>query len=179
MPIPPLLFIAGVPSSGKSHFASWLASERGYLHIDAEMPKAIADAGLQRQWDEALNTGNCAGLADELRSRGVPAVFNWGFPIGCLPLAAALKTAGFASWWFDADIPAARLAHAGAGKSLVAFDQQVAVVVASRASIEAVFSPNILVVLHASGERASVQEIYAHIENVASQVTPSKGLNYK
>jgi len=167
MPTPSLLFIAGLPSSGKSHFANWLAAERGYLHIDAEAPRAIAGAGLQSQWDEALSTGNCAALAGELRSRSVPAVFNWGFPVGCLPLAAALKRAGSVSWWFDADIPAARLAHAEAGKSVVAFDYQVAAIAASITSIEVAFSPNILKVLHASGERVPVHEIYARIENAA------------
>lgn len=160
---PSLIFIAGIPASGKSHFGRWLAARHGYLHVDAELPNELEQAGLRRLWNEAVRSGGCSALGDELRRRGQPVVFDWGFPVKRISLAAALKRAGFASWWFDADLQAARRAHGTSGKSLTAFDAQVAAIASSISQVASLFAPNILRTVGPRGGRMPARDIYARI----------------
>jgi|HubBroStandDraft_1064217.scaffolds.fasta_scaffold690930_1 hypothetical protein len=95
---PQLLFIAGVPSSGKTCFFKWLEAEHGYIHIDAEIPGEIDARGLRGAWDRSWSPQpDCAGFAEAISKLGKPTAFNWGFKPDHLPVAEALKRAGFSS----------------------------------------------------------------------------------
>jgi hypothetical protein len=152
---PRLIFVAGIPSTGKTHFGRWLNAEHGYLHVDAEVEGELDRLGLREVWNIAVVSLDCTRLASVLHTRGASAVFNWGFPPVCLPVAAALKRAGFSSWWFEGDISAARREHRRLGKDIDAFDTQLVAIQAHAAQITALFAPNILAVLDGNAGRMS------------------------
>jgi hypothetical protein len=163
MTAPQLLFVAGIPGTGKSHFGQWLAHNRGYIHVDAEIPGDLERAGLRSLWDEAYRTAECIRLAEHIRRLGRPLIFNWGFPLHSLPIAVALKTAGFDSWWFDADLIAARQAFSEHGLNGNSFDLQVASIQSSTQSINALFEPKKILVLDKLGARLPPEEIFSRI----------------
>jgi hypothetical protein len=148
-----LIFIAGIPSTGKTHFGRWLQSEHGYCHIDAEVVGELERLGLRETWNKAVAEQDCTNLASLLRARSNRAVFNWGFPPAVSPIALALKRAGFSSWWFEGNIAAARREHARLGKDIRAFDTQIAAIQARAAQISTIFEPNVLSVIAANAER--------------------------
>jgi hypothetical protein len=155
MGAPDHIFVAGIPSTGKTHFGRWLQAEHGYLHIDAEVEGELDRLGLREVWNIAVASQDCTRLASVLHTRGAPAVFNWGFPLVCLPIAAALKHAGFSSWWFEGDIAAARREHCRLGKDTGAFHTQLVAIQAHAAKITELFAPNILAVLDGNAGRMS------------------------
>src|SRR5438128_1643820 len=104
---PPLLFIAGMPASGKSFFGRWLKDHQGYVHIDPEENTMLDDLAARDSWNRCWSAQHCAPFADSLRQLG-RVVFNWGFPTELVGVAAALKNAGFSAWWFDAPQDIAR-----------------------------------------------------------------------
>lgn len=76
---------------------------------------------------------------------------------------------GFAAWWFDGSISAARAEYVRRGKAKHGFDQQVASIESSRGQIDAVFSPNIVCTLSATGVHMSPEAIFARIANVSGR----------
>lgn len=148
-----LLFVAGIPASGKSHFGRWLQAIHGYLHIDAEIPGQLDAYALHEVWDAGLRQANAGAFVEAVQALGRPVVLNWGFPPRCLPFVTSLRSEGFAVWWFDADYSAARLAYSRLGRPVEAFDRQIAVIQAAWPAIEEVFAPNIIRALNARGAR--------------------------
>jgi hypothetical protein len=161
---PQLLFIAGVPSSGKTCFCKWLEAEHKYIHIDAEIRGEIDAHGLDGAWSRSLSPPpDCTWLAEAVSKLGKPTVFNWGFPLGCLPVAEALKRAGFSSWWFEADATTARVEHIKAGKDAVSFDSQIRDIESKRAELHDLFTPQIVTTLDETGCRLPPEKVWARI----------------
>jgi hypothetical protein len=158
---PNLLFVAGIPASGKSHFGEWLQATQGYLHIDAEVAGGQLDAlALHKIWDAALHSTNARPFVDAVRTLDRAIILNWGFPPSYLPFIASLRSAGFSPWWFDADVSAARTGYCQAGRSPVAFDGQLAEIRAAWPAIQQAFAPNIVRVLESDGARMPPVEIF-------------------
>jgi hypothetical protein len=84
--------------------------------------------------------------------------------VSSLPVAAALKSAGFHSWWLDADTVSARTEFKRLGKSLDRFDVQVDAIEAARSEIMRVFRPNVLMALDQTRVRLDPEKIWAHIQ---------------
>ena len=157
---PSLLYIAGIPASGKSHFGKWLEANHGYLHIDAELPGRLDALGLHGVWDAALTRTDARLLVDAFRDKGRTIILNWGFPPAFLPFITSLRSAGFSLWWFDSDVSAARIAYCEVGRAPMSFEGQVAKITAAWPEIQHVFVPNIVRVLEADGSRIPPAEIF-------------------
>jgi hypothetical protein len=85
------LLITGVPCTGKTTFAVWLASKFGYIPCHSDHDPKFLDV---------------AALA---ASEGKNAVLDWGIPAGALTFAKRfIDEHGFQAWWFDGDIASAR-----------------------------------------------------------------------
>jgi len=95
---PSLLYIAGIPDSGKSHFGKWLEATHGYLHIDAELPGQFDALGLHGTWDAALARTNARLFVDAVLALDRTIILNWGFPPAFLPFITSLRSAGFSQW---------------------------------------------------------------------------------
>ena len=70
--LPQLMFVAGAPASGKTHFGDWLHTEHGAVHLnldDRELRESLAGKGLAR--------GDLAPLAATLRADAAMTVVSW------------------------------------------------------------------------------------------------------
>jgi hypothetical protein len=120
------LFVAGVPATGKSWLAQWLAANQGYLHIDAEKNGGadFEQAGIHKEWDELIRRGRADKFVRAVGKVRKPVVINWGFPVRFLYIVSALQTEGFSAWWLQAPRQIARNAFVKRGGiALAAFDK--------------------------------------------------------
>ena len=83
-----LMVLWGVPGTGKSYFARWLVTNKGYVHAET-------DAGLQL----ALN------LASRSLQYGRPVVIEWGVYVdeSAINTVRRWQEAGADAWWFDSE----------------------------------------------------------------------------
>ncbi|SRR6266545_369041 len=90
------LFLAGVPAVGKSWLGTWLAEQRGYVHIDAERNGGFDfdRAGVHDEWNELIETGRAKSFLTAVRRLAKPVVINWGFPTRYLYIVSALQCRG-------------------------------------------------------------------------------------
>lgn len=157
----PLILVAGVPAAGKSHFAEWLRSEKGFTHLDVDEDYQLRSFGLEEEWGRCLHKGDVTRFVDTLRKRKEPQCLDWGFHASSLEIAKALKDAGFSCWWFNADYGEAKKAYMRRGEDpLISFEIQVKSFVEEWGKIEMIFSPNILMTLDSKGIRLSAEEIF-------------------
>jgi len=163
-----LLYLAGFPASGKSSFGRWLESQKGFLHIDPEEDARLEELGVDPAWQQCVAQEGCDNFSAALLEIGRPVVFNWGFPVRCLPVVASLKRAGFSCWWFEADLGQARRAFQKRPKgALQDFETQVTGIASQRPGIRAVFGKNSLVTLNKHGARLQPATIWARINAAA------------
>jgi hypothetical protein len=164
----PLLLIAGIPASGKTHFSEWLESEKGFLYLDVDKDPSMRSAGLEAEWQYCLQSKYASRFASALRQRPQPIVLEWGFPVHYLSTIEALKREDFSIWWFNANHALARREFIQRGTvSLQAFEIQMQGIVSNWESIEAIFVPNIITTLDAKGKRLAVKQIYRRITESA------------
>lgn len=161
------VFLAGIPSTGKSYIGNWLQHERGYFHVDAELDGELGRLGLRIPWDTAMSSLDFSGIAIDSAVGGKPLVLSWGFPSSYMFAASAIVRAGFQPWWFDGDIAAARREHIRCGKSPSKFDIQVSEIKARESQLHSIFQPNIIHVLQSDGTRTPPREVGARILSAA------------
>jgi hypothetical protein len=163
-----LLFLAGIPASGKSTFGRWLEANHGFVHIDPEEDKRLANLGLESAWAPCVTSADCSAFSTALRGFEKPVVFNWGFPVSYLPTVASLKRVGFSCWWFDADIAHARSAFLARKKGTAAdFEKQVGEITSSRSAIRSVFLDNSVLALDQDGTYLNPEAIWSLIRAAA------------
>ncbi|MHB8190477.1 MAG: hypothetical protein ACYDHP_08710 [Ferrimicrobium sp.] len=85
------LLISGIPGTGKSTFARWLAFEHGYVRCpsgEEPGPTFFDDIVKARETSEDV-------------------VIDYGFPLGQLEWVRSLIASSVKPWWFDGDRDAA------------------------------------------------------------------------
>jgi hypothetical protein len=159
MSVSKIVFLAGIPSVGKSTFADWAHENRGVAHIDAERKMWAQDVAVFREpWDQ----GDVPAFVKALRDDGRTFIFTWGFPTTCISAVEAFRDAGAALWWLSGDLSAARRAHERAGKNLVNFDLQVQSIGASKGALDRLFPRELqLNALDAAGKNTPGEQLYA------------------
>jgi hypothetical protein len=163
-----LLYLAGFPASGKSLFGQWLESRQGFLHIDPEEDTRLEELSIDPAWQECVSQRGCDRFCAALLEIAQPVVFNWGFPVRCLPVVASLKRAGFSCWWFEADVGQSRRAFQARRKgTLQDFETQVAGIEANRPGIRAIFGKNSLTTLSRRGARLRPETIWSRMNAAA------------
>jgi hypothetical protein len=159
----PIVFLAGIPSTRKSGFGGWARLNRGVAHIDAEHEWATDVSHFRPMWAHGGSL-RVPSFVEALRADGRPFIFDWGFPVSCLPTVRAFQTSGADLWWLDGDRAAARHVHEQAGKSIPRFDTQIEGINASWPTIEELFpATRRLSVLNRNGEFLDFNEIYRAI----------------
>jgi len=86
------ILITGVPATGKSTFARWLAAEHGYVRCPS---------------GEEPNPSTFLADIDRARKMSANVVIDWGFPPSQLNEVRSLIASGVEPWWFDGDREAA------------------------------------------------------------------------
>ncbi len=159
-----IIFISGVPATGKSYFGTWLEEEKNFIHFDVEKDDHLEEYNIKQDWDNCFKTGQTETFVKKLQKLQKSVVLNWGFPTEFLVFVQALKTEGIQIWWFDAEHTVARYAFlTRGGISLHFFDKQVGGIRKDWEKIESTFSPNILKTLQDDGNYLAPDKIYNHI----------------
>ena len=165
----PLLLISGVPATGKSTFARWLAENRGFLVADVERD-GLARLGLQSEWDQAVSHGRQAGLVAALHALHRPVALDWGYPPSRLPFVEALCSAGVDAWWFDGDRAAARRNFIDRGTVTVdALDQHMANIQAVWPRLATFYGRRIIHTVDAEGKFVGWAEVIDRIVDKIAQ----------
>jgi hypothetical protein len=158
----PVLLVSGVPGSGKSSFARWLAENKGYLHLDFDHGD-FEKHRLHRLFDEFALSDSDQFVAELLKT-DAPVCLDWGFPPRLLWIVRKLADAGVSIWWFDADPEVAKkhFLHR-ADVSEAAFDEQIANITASRGAIMEVFGDRVISAFRADRTHVPCEEIYVQL----------------
>jgi hypothetical protein len=99
-----LILLAGIPATGKSEFARYLAREHGFAHYDLECyPRGWPHPELKQTWD-----ADRTAFVSQLRKHHDSVALDWGFPTTCLPWVLELQKSGVRLVWFAGDIDRAR-----------------------------------------------------------------------
>jgi hypothetical protein len=135
-----ILLLSGIPATGKSTFARYLAREHGFAHYDLECyPRGWPHSEFKQVWDADRKQ-----FVASLRNAHDRVAIDWGFPVHCLPWVAELQSCGVQLIWFDGDVGRARHAFIQRGGiSITDFDQQVSAIRKARfpASLNCVVAP--------------------------------------
>ncbi len=145
---PRIALVSGIPGSGKSHFARWLASH-GWAHLDIDHSGQRQEvAGLEAAFGAILRHRSFEEFSAAADARSV--VIDWGFPVTWLSSVSELASNGVSIWWFDGNRPAARAAWIRRNaveptpQPVSNLDRQMAAVEASWCAITQVFAGRIL-----------------------------------
>ena len=158
----PILLLSGIPGSGKSSFARWLAKNKDYLHLDFDRGD-LEKHGLHGPFDKFASSGSDQFIVELLKAHP-PVCLDWGFPPRCLWIVRRLADAGVNVWWFDAEPEVAKKHFLSRGDvHETAFDEQIANIKASRGAIMELFGDRVISALNADGTHVSCEQIYAQI----------------
>ena len=159
----PIIFIAGVPGTGKSSFGRWIAKTKGFTYIDMEHDD-LDNQGFRPSWDEFTGASGSKRFVTELLSHASPVCLDWGFPPQCLPIVRRLADAGIDLWWFDAEPVVAKKYFLQRGTvSQSAFDTQVALIESARHQIMPLFRDHVVTVITSDGVHLPNDDIYARM----------------
>jgi hypothetical protein len=163
-----LIFIAGIPASGKTYFGNWLAREKKFVHVNLEANDQVK-LGLGKEWDRACGTpGSAHEFVKGLKAMGRDVVVTWGFPPPCLFIVERLIGEGMEPWWFDGDHKAAEQAYMlRPGAHPPAFYEQMGKISAARVSIEKVFGVRAVATVLAGPSFTPCQEVQGVIFGAA------------
>lgn len=166
-----MVLVAGVPGSGKSHYAEHLQAKGWrWLNHDDVMARQPSDE-LEQLWvaifDSSQDLGRVGLFVGRARLEGHPLVIEFGFPVHLPPVVQALHDEGVEVWWFGGDGPAClrawRLSWQGRqpeGNWLT----QVANIATAWPDIAMVFGPNVIVTMRPEGP-VPVADIDAAVHN--------------
>lgn len=159
----PVILLAGIPGSGKSAFGQWLSSVKGHIHVDLEKD-GLDKYRFRECWNRFFQNTSSPDFVDVLLRHVNPIALDWGFPVECLHVVAALQRHGVVLWWFTGDRLYTRKYFEARGTvPCVAFDNQYARISASWADIAPLFGSNIVHTVRTDGSHASNEEIYHQI----------------
>ena len=170
--MPAHLFITGVPCTGKSLLGRWLATERGWMHIDAEHWPNYDSDGIHAAWDVFLSKiGRATDFIRAANRKSRPMIFDWGLPMRDLFVIAAFQAEGMATWWLRGDRDHARKAFivreqnkpAGSGSPVEFFDAQMHEIDRHWLLIERLFGKQIINGLHADGSQRNPAELWEEL----------------
>jgi len=158
-----IVYVCGIPGSGKTNYCEWVEREKGFLHLDFDqllgghgVPLKLALVGRFRE--------NPEEFISELSKRRQPVVIDWGFPISCLPIVRLFQKKGIEIWWFDGDRAAACEAFAKRKTvSLVAFHAQMKSVQDNWSQIEEVVGHNVIETVTAGPVHAAPEWIFTQM----------------
>lgn len=160
------IFLAGVPTTGKTYFGNWLEENRNYLHIDVEKNQSVHRHNLQNEVSNFWN-GNYSPLFNRLRDSGKPIVFDYGFPPQHLSTIVRFLNYGLKPVWFTATKEIAREKFLERGViDIKYFDIQMNRIENYKNELINVFGKCEIKTPLDDGSRLSPEEIYENINKI-------------
>jgi hypothetical protein len=148
-----IFLLSGIPATGKSSFARYLALEHSFAHYDLEFyPRGWPHPELKRKWDV-----DRPAFVAQVRRLHDRIALDWGFPVSCSSWVKELQAEGVKLIWFDGDVARARQAFVRRGGFVVNFDRQVAEI--SKAGYPTLLDCVVVPALSASGVFLEEREI--------------------
>jgi hypothetical protein len=171
--MPQLLFISGEPCTGKSLLGSYLADERGYIHIDAERDHGVDfdRVGIHQEWEGFLRTRQGHTFVRAIARLGKPIILDWGMRMNFLSIVPPLQGAGMEAWWLCADRALARIAFIKREEKkpereripVSRFDAQMDAIEEHWPQIQEIFGQNMLQGLRPDGSQRPAAELWGEI----------------
>lgn len=159
----PIIFVAGVPGTGKSSYGRWLAKTKGFTHVDMEHDD-LDTHGFRKSWDEFTAPPRSTRFISELLSHRSRVCLDWGFPPQCLPIVRRLAEAGLDLWWFEASAALAKKYFLQRGTVLeAAFDKQMEWIESARGQIMPLFGDHVITAITSDGAYLKNEDIYAQM----------------
>jgi len=161
-----IILLSGVPGSGKSTFGRWLARNKGFIHLDVEMPGVLQQSDLRAAWWHMVFEpyGSAMPLYDAIRRFGAPVAIDWGFPVRLRGVVEALQNLGVELFWFDGDRDAARRSFINRGTVPIdRLDAQMLGIESEWPSILALFGDKIICNIDSRGEFVEPNLLYSRI----------------
>jgi hypothetical protein len=123
-----VVLVCGMPATGKTTFASWLAGVYSVPHFDLEVfPGGWPLPAFKPIWDRSPHE-----FVRILRREHNGAVLDWGFPPRCLPTISLLAAEEVSILWLSAPVLFARRSFIRRGTGNISdFDTQIAAIQAS------------------------------------------------
>lgn len=120
-----MIFVSGLPATGKTCVCQELAASHGFAHYDMErFPKGWPLTWLHPVWNRSRTE-----FVDQLRASHERVALDWGFPPNLLQWVLELQGAGARVIWFSGDVAAARIIYQERDDRPVEwFDNQVAAI---------------------------------------------------
>lgn len=160
---PAILHVCGFPGSGKTTYSRWLEREKGFRHL--EFDRILTGRGSAE--DGALMAGarTMTDFVQRVRGLRQSAVIEWGFrPYEDFQGVEELRKLGVDSWWFDADVQAARDSFRRRGDvPMEAFEIQVANITSRWPEMRDFFGDKIIPALAADGSYLAHEVIHARM----------------
>jgi len=177
-PLGTLIVIWGVPGTGKSAFARWLAEHHGYTFIDTDaiVVGRMQPTTLSRRWEQTYKRlASPSAFMDVVATHGHPVVAEYGrwATDENIALLANLRELGADPWWFDgyplAAYAAWRKETPNAGRVLDdgAWHRVVDVINANRRALEQFFGRDrMLRTIEKGSGHEPPEAIYARMQQV-------------
>lgn len=166
-----VLFLCGIPASGKSSFGEYLRDNHGYFSIDMEHD--WPDESLHAIWNTVFSVkrdeSNVKKFVDSVTSKSRNTVLDLGFPINetyfwIIPL---LERYGCHVVWFECEEDVAKKRYLDRDKRPIAwFDTQMTNIRAGWKVIEETINPIIINVLKADKSGKTDEELYLELTHV-------------
>jgi len=119
-----VILLAGIPATGKTEFARYLAREHDFAHYDMErFPSGGPRQVLHGIWEKSR-----PAFVAFLRQEHPRVVLDWGFPPSCIARVNELRSCGVRLVWFEGDVALARklfIKRGGPKGSIEGFGKQV------------------------------------------------------
>ena len=154
-----VVFISGLPATGKSTFARFLHRNHGFTHYNLECFPSGWPHDLRDLWNSSRNR-----FLRKVRNLHGTVAIEWGFPPIRIDWALELRDAGARPIWFTGDQGRLReFFEARGGIDVQDFDVQVAAIRASDPNAK--LGGQVVEVLRGDGSFRNLDEIWADVFN--------------
>jgi shikimate kinase len=167
-----IIFLCGMPASGKSEFGKYLQDKHGYTYIPME-EKVWPDNKLRLLWNDVFNSpkrqyNKVEKFVCYLYDNYENVVLDWGFPMTHIPVVGLLKRQWCEIIWFvcGTTIARQRFIKRSGTEAVSKFDSQVKDIKENVQNIEKSLNPKVIDVLKEDKSSKTKDEIYMEFSAV-------------